>query len=326
MAWGRARHAQDKRARHRSIPILALVGGDAGQAIRLIEVRERQYRWASTDGVTLIVPEVKGSDETWWSGEGAPIQQVCFVEDVSEGGAWMAARLPRATTVFRPLYQSSPQPYPSVPASTSHGLSHINPNPVLTLSTSQTGGVPHADVTFNPWRQSQFAVVDQDGNWGIWECERRFSTNDRYHARSIAKGTMVDHAGNRSTNISARQADGWAIIRWVTNQNTIVVCNRREMVLCDVSSKTPKRLPVPDLGIPRTPHWILDLRRSPHNSSHLFIVTSTQIFWLDVSAAAETSQESTTFFGARILVSWHHFRDSEDLSLSLDVIPVDQGG
>ncbi|KAI9928509.1 hypothetical protein MW887_001723 [Aspergillus wentii] len=36
-------------------------------------------------------------------------------------------------------------------------------------TTVWTGGFAHADVTFNPWYQKQFAIVDERGNWGLWE-------------------------------------------------------------------------------------------------------------------------------------------------------------
>ncbi|TKA67698.1 hypothetical protein B0A49_05875 [Cryomyces minteri] len=94
--------------------------------------------------------------------------------------------------------------------------------------------------------------------------------------------------------------DGWARIVWIGNSHTL-------MLKC------------PELGIARTAHWFLDLRSSPIHKDHVFILTSSNLFWLQVTTPEEKKNNNQSNAIAKVLLSWKHFRSDEDPSLRLSI-------
>ncbi|RHZ66202.1 uncharacterized protein CDV56_105536 [Aspergillus thermomutatus] len=251
---------------------------------------------------------------TEWSAGGAPVRQICFARTVEEKPTWAAARFPQSTIVFRPLYRRKPVPvhiYQDgdrvVPSHTQS--SRLDANPLIEISNSQTGGYAHADVTFNPWYQKQLAIVDERGNWSVWEMSGSLPWLDPGHAQDI--------------NGSPRH-DGWAVIEWVGDVNSFIVSDRRCPILYRIEGNDILPFAI-ELELKRKSEWILDVKRSACNVSQVFILTTSRMFWIDVSSVlVGDSQKVASRPSLLPLLSWRHFRDSEDTTLRLSSLVVSE--
>ncbi|KAI9678190.1 MAG: hypothetical protein M1817_006135 [Caeruleum heppii] len=319
-SFGRAHDTAHGTRRRRSVQILAIAGGEAGQLVRLIVIREHRLGWPGQQGVALTVPEVT-SEETCWTSGGGTVKQICFSGNEKKGGSWMAARLSSSTVVFQPKYHPTPRKAGSSALDMQLPSSRLDACPVLDLPIASTGGFPHADVSFNPWRRRQLAVIDQEGQWGVWNVEGRPLQAVRPQMNLYRSGMVSEEACVGSQKQVGLQADGWGTVCWVSNANTIVVCSRREMSVFDLNFDPPTRLSMPDLGFSRAPHWILSIQRSPVDPRHLFLLTSADLIWLEIDPADSDASQADTA-GVRKLLSWKHSRDAEDVTLTLNASEV----
>ncbi|KAI9849319.1 MAG: hypothetical protein M1837_004779 [Sclerophora amabilis] len=316
---GKASDIDNQVSRARKIRVLALAGGHGGDVLRLIRVREDKSSWDGHKGIRLDEPNFANGEEGRWTGNGSPLSQICFADENGEGGSWLAVRTQNSTTIFRPLYHRVPVKLSSPQHTTEIERSRLNPNPIVTVPASWTGGTSHADIGFNPWYQSQFAIVDQAGRWTVWDVEGQKKKRVTLKAVLRKSGLILD------SSMPPHHADGWGSVCWAGDLNTLVVCDRRHFTVFDLSSEPPAPLPSPDLGIAKTVHWILDVKRSPSNLSHLYVVTSSHIFWVEVTGTHLLVNEGQKrYSGVRILLSWRHFRDGEDVSLQVLLVPSDE--
>ena len=307
----------------RNIDVLAVATGEAGDSVKLLRVHNRQRRWEYTGTEGRVVPEVTDVSHTVWRGNGAPILQICFAQIDGVGPNWLAVRQATSTTIFRPRYHrhtAVPSPGPGVRRSRT---SRLNINPFTTISISQTGGFTHADVDFNPSDPSRIALVDQSGQWSVWDIKKSAGHSSSFALVPGHRGWISEVKHDPSVpSVPSIESDGWGRVVWTGSAHGLFVCNRRHIAIIDQgSTKTCKRLNVPDLGIQSTSAWILDVKRSPVSSSHVFILTSHQLFWLDIGTPAPTLPgfEFETATEARILLSWRHFRSSGDPSMQITV-------
>lgn len=166
----------DKRLR--SVPIAVAVTGESRNIISLRTLEEEILELTSPQKLAFRAPSISDVEMSEWSNCGAPVRQVHFARPLEEKPVFMAARLHTKTTIFRPLYQWDPVPM-HFPEDTILGSSkplknsRLDANPIVEVSVSRTGGFSHADVTFNPWYQRQFAIVDIRGKWSVWEITGR---------------------------------------------------------------------------------------------------------------------------------------------------------
>ena len=319
LALGEARNVDLARSCAPSVPIVAAVAGDARDSVRLLAVQDRHLSCQShtpQHDADPRVPHLAVDGGTYWTGNHGPVQQVCFAWRDGRPGKWLAVRQLGSTTILRPLYgQISP------------GLSFrtetrrqpcrvINPNPVLALSIDQTGGIAHSDVAFNPWYNRQVGILDQKGAWSVWNIERKKHGGRLYEAMLEGSGLVSE-----PLPIGAHESseDGWGRLCWTGNLHTLLVFSRKSMAVLDLKSRSAPRLQVPDLGLAATPHWILDVQRSPMNMNHVFVVTTSQVFWLDTVPAVAADVVQVGFAGCRVLLSWRHSRNLDDKSLQLSV-------
>ena len=323
LAFGHARCYDNGYPTNNLVSVLAAATGDAGGALRLIRVSKSHLGWSSSKNMGLVVPSLATGEESLWSGSGSPVRQVCFAQADGEGGSWMAVRLDDSTTIFRPVYHrvpsnaSQPKELPQ--------RSPLDPCPLVSLSHSVTGGAPHADVTFNPWYHRQVSLVDQRGYWTVWEVEGKMRKRRNFKATPVCSGSISHDVPISDSSNSPPQADGWGSVCWATNIRTLVVCDRRHLAIFDLAPTGAVRLEPPDLGLHHSPHWILDVRRSVVHENHLFVLTSSQVFWLEIASAIQSEVEGGAVEGSRILLSWVHFRNPEDTSLQLEVQRLDDG-
>ncbi len=314
----------DNKNRRSTLPIAAVAGGAAGEAVRLILLSNEKQGWEDSKNIRLSTFSSKGGEEGWWSGNGSPIQQLIFAEAEGRSSSWLAVRYHGAISVLRPQLRRNADTLSfAYAASTRNPPSRLNANHIVTLSIDQGNHVPYSDVAFNPWYNQQIATIDQKGAWAIWDIEklgkqdkgRRFWT-----VKKIRGGGLLDSLpeGPEGETMNSSIADGWGVVLWAGDLSTIVVASRRMLAVFDVTGD-PKLLSTPRLISTTTSEWILDVNRSSTDLTHVFVTTTSSVFWLQVVASAGYHEGQEMAAGAKCLLSWRHFRDPEDISLSLQI-------
>ncbi|KAE8379464.1 RNA polymerase I-specific transcription initiation factor RRN6-like protein [Aspergillus bertholletiae] len=312
----------------RTVPIAAVASGECGNVISLYKLDEDCVDLRLGTKVRMRVPSIKETGSAEWSARGAPVRQICFARTVEERPTWMAARFPKSTLVFRPLHHKKP-----APTHISHNrdwISHSRPpysrldaNPLVEISNSQTGGFAHAAVTFNPWYQKQIGIVDEKGNWSIWEISGRHRQNKgNWTAACVKSGVLplLDLDDSRDIDGYPRH-DGWAVIEWVGDVNSFIVSDRRCPILYRMENDQACIYSI-ELDLKKKSEWILDVKRSPCNVSNIFILTTSRVFWFEINTdlvvAAKDGMKPTLF----PRLSWRHFRDPEDITLQLTHLSI----
>lgn len=306
---------------YRTIPIIAIAHGEAGHVLQLIKPSLERHGWRKHGSVTLPLMNLDSSENGYWTGFGGTIHQIVFADDGNTASTWLAVRQTFVTTVFRPMYNTTP-----VPAVTPLGHramyppSRLSANPVAVLTTEQTGSVHHVDISFNPYYTRQFAVVDDVGSWSIWNIEGRTRNRSTLELIPGNSGRIFDDYVPDLNLKEPQHADGWHRLMWVSNVSTLVICNRRHIAVFDVKS-TPKRLRGNELFPIGSTDWILDMKRGILNLNHLFILTSSRIFWVEIIPAGEEYKDGDC--GTRMLLSYRHFRDPSDETMKLTILKDD---
>jgi len=309
----------DHQPRYRTDPIIAIANGEAGHVLRLIRPRVANYGWGKQSAVSLSLMDAASSDLGHWVGIGGRIQQIAFADEQNVSSTLLAVRQASVITIFRPTYHRQPVPavIPSGYAK-QYPPSRLSANPITALTAERCGSRRHVDLSFNPFYSRQFAVVDDLGRWSIWDIEGRLRKRSTAELVPGKSGGIYDDYVPPSRLKGTDNADGWHRVLWATNVSTIVVCNRRHIAVFDVRT-TPTRLKSPEL-LParRNTDWILDIKRSPKNPSHLYVLTTSRIFWVEVITSGEDKDGHGS--GIRVILSYRHFRDANDETMSLTTL------
>ncbi|TKA72052.1 hypothetical protein B0A55_06665 [Friedmanniomyces simplex] len=276
---------------HRTITVAALLHGPTGSDLRLAQVQSRRRGWDDTKDAWVEVPTIHGEDAVW-NGEGVPIQQICFAHAIEGSDMFLAARMPKRTLIFRPTLATRGPSAPKLAASL-----------CFEISIARTGGVSHADVAFNPWYTRQFGIVDQAGNWSIWELEGRLTTGGRLTCQS-PKG--------KSTSSPVRPVDdGWARVSWVCNPVTVAVCTRQQLALYNVTGSDATQAPLVTTVKTVDGSWYLGMTQIPSHTADLAVLSSTHLTLYHVKESGADAIEAKAVFQIR------HYRNPEDTTLSL---------
>lgn len=286
----------------------ALPTGETGSILQLCILDDETHGWTTEPRPWVRGQTLKAAESAFWNEEAAPIQQVCFARS-EEKRPLLAVRLPTRTVLFHPDYVRQPRaaaisPFYRLPAST------IQPNRILSIHQNDTGGFAHVDVAFNPDFQLQFALVDQSQTWSVWDIEHRLRLG-RYSASCMLRGKV-----NESDDGDTTGQDGWARVLWVADVTTLMVCNRRRLSIVSIRGGSTSYLPCQEIFSERSADWILDVKLHPKDRSRVFVLTSTRISLIAVTPPSElpSSADDT---GAKILLSWRHYRGAEDFTLGL---------
>ncbi|CAG8302648.1 unnamed protein product [Penicillium salamii] len=314
-------YATDKRRYDKKlppVPIAAAVSGECRNVISFRTLEDANLELRSPTHAAMRAPSIGDTETSEWSKCGAPIRQVHFARLIDEDPIFMAARLLRSTTIFRPLYHFDPVPmhFPDethLRPSNGQKNSRLDANPILEISVAQTGGYSHSDVTFNPWYQQQFGIVDTRGHWSVWEIDQAKNSRQGHTTAGLVKAGILPPPLKRSRP----PLDGWASIEWIHEVGLIIVANRRDaMIYAFIDGQTPPRTVV--LNMQKQSEWVLDLKRNPRNLSQFFVLTTSRILWFDIGNFGE--QDSSSYLHPR--VSWRHFRDPNDTTLRLSELVV----
>ena len=333
VAFGSAssRIANDIHVGHEAIPVVATVGGAAGEAVRMVRISAESVELSDRHGrdIRVRMPQVSHTNESWWKGAGEPIRQICFAPISDHSGTWMAVRQSSSTILFQPLLHGQFDPVDvATTKRESRFTSLLEIKPVLTLPISRTGGYAHADISFHPQDCNQIAIVDQHGNWSIWRSDGGCALGGwppvKIHLSQ--SGKLYSWTGEKRPARLAPYHDGWHRIVWVENSRgevtRLLVCNRRTAAIYEIETGELVGMLDLSLGPSRDAQWILDVKKSEAASCHAYILTSARLFWITMASADRrdvTKEDPYT-----IICSWRHFRSRDDLTARLTVLEMIQ--
>lgn len=305
--------------------IVAIPCGEAGHILKLVKPRPEKLGWESQNGIRLSLMGAKNSDQGHWFGTGGTILQIASVDN-GELSTWFAVRQAAMTTILRPVFRKAPKSFvPPAGHSATFPSSCLDANPVATLTCQQSGSEEHVDVTFNPWYARQFAIVDRTGQWSNWDIEGRQKKRSAFEIVPGKMAHIYDDFGEDLT-ISAYKLPGdvgdWHRILWAGSVSTMIVANRRHIAVFDTKSK-PTRLPSYSFNIALLKDWILDIKRSTVDPGHLFVLTTTRIFWLKVVPVGEDGLNMES--GIKVILSHRHYRTSTDETMKLTMSKDENG-
>ena len=321
IAFGTAQDLRVGVSERKDVNVVAVVGGLGAEVIRLFRLQESRLGWDGHADVNLSCTKVDGNEKTVWTGDMVPIQQVCFSEGKGRAGSFLAVRLSVRTSILQPVLHDRPAASTRARTERAVGrqsvLSSLEPNLIANLAIDRTGGATHADVTFNPWKQQELAVLDTNGRWSIWSISARPRRSTMWDLLPRASGSMLDCTGNDSEEdeLTTNAPDGWGVILWVCDIDTIAIANRRVLKLCTINDGL-QQSSEPDLGLDGKSHWIIDMKRSPTFTADLFVLTTLCIFWLRIETEDENTEKG---IGCRTLLARRHFRSQDDPSLRLSL-------
>jgi RNA polymerase I-specific transcription initiation factor RRN6 len=304
---------------HRPKPVVATTAGETGNILQLQVVEKERHGWKEHgQGICLEGPSLANGDRAYWNEDAAPIRQICFAEG-EDRRTFLAARFPCRTVLFHPANVhrtkvSARSKYFDLPPS------NIDPCPIHSIPMSATGGIPHADVSFNYEYQRQVGIVDERGQWSIWDIDDGYRTDNYTVTRSVFGDLTPNADGDSESSEQSDQTkeDGWARIFWCGDANTVVIANRRRLCIFNMKGGlTPLKSPRIISG--RSADWILDVRRNPASKNHFFVLTSTQLYMVAVTCPSDDPGFDHVEPGSAIVLSWTHFRGMEDITLQLCV-------
>ena len=291
-----------------TVPIAAVPGGAAGEAVRLVLLTKEELGWRDHNKIKLASRTAKGGMEGWWAGSGSPIQQLVFADTKNGVLPWLAVRYGGSISILHPLLRKDHLP-------------HLDPNHIVTLSTQESGGIPIASVTFNPWDTHQIATLDQSGRWRIWEIVGQSVRQVLWTFKRILEGASKEHSVQDEKNNFNIIADGWGAISWISNANTLLVSSRTILSIHNVKADHGEVL-IPIVFSQKSKDWILDVRTNRSGVNQVFVLTSSSVFCLRVSDAHGSSEIRQTVLSVDCLLTWRHFRDSGDISLCLNITQI----
>ncbi|KAH7356839.1 RNA polymerase I-specific transcription initiation factor RRN6-like protein [Rhexocercosporidium sp. MPI-PUGE-AT-0058] len=325
LAIGRA-HDAERVSGIRRPHILAVPSGAAGHVLRLIKPRIETRGWGKSSGARLSFFNLESLDTGHWMGTGGTIRQIIAADDNKDKDCWLAVRQATVITLFRPKYGKLHANL--VQSSTGHSTSvqsMLNANPVVSLTAQRTGSKTHSDVAFNPWFSRQFAVIDTLGYWSIWEVDVRYNHGKNSSPVLVPKKTGGIYDGQAEDEslkvLELVHFDGWYRVLWAGNLNTVVVCNRRHIIVFDVKAQT-KPLGRANIFPVGNTDWILDIQRCNTDMNYLYVLTTSRIFWMEIIPGGERYDDQLEA-GCRTILSYVHFMSPDDETLKLTPLKSD---
>jgi RNA polymerase I-specific transcription initiation factor RRN6 len=278
----------------RSTQVAAFVSGPTGSDLRVVQVQLQKQGWDDSRDVWLEVPVISGEEALWRSG-GAPIQQVQFAQPLESGENLLAVRTTSRVLIFKPVLRKA-------------GPNRLHLKPLFEVSTTDNGGVPYADVAFNPWFPRQFAIVDTAARWRVWEFRSRESSD-----ASCVYASAIDEEAVKKSDLN----DGWAHLTWICSPSVVLVVTRRAVTLHDITA-TPSKLQDVGVGMSGNSGWVLDVLIIPSSPTRTLVLTTTHVHVISV-------EDRNGEVRASSIMRIRHFKSSEDITLRLALFRDEEG-
>lgn len=289
----------------KTIPMVAFPTGESGESLRLARLFPSQWHWGNENGAMLNMstpdPMIREASVTWTS-DRLPITHVKLSGDDSEAFQWLLVQKQSSTIVLRPEYRqhltSASRPTDMV---LDQQPSYIGPNPVVIINQDLTGGRAHSDMAFIPavpGRPPQLAIIDECGYWtiwnlvgGSWHIKKSLMRQALSSCGHISDGLLAElpsrplHAAEKHGMLFVGRAEGEMLKRrdktMVSSQH-LILWNRQRIEIINLETNTL----LPRLEPLRMPDgkadWIVDIKRSPADQNHIFILTAHYVIWVDL--------------------------------------------
>jgi RNA polymerase I-specific transcription initiation factor RRN6 len=240
-----------------------------------------------------------------------------------------------------PEYHKVPVGDINVEALDFHMPSKIDPQHELTITHYQTGGRAHCDVAFNPPTQgsaAQVAIMDECGYWTIWAIVGRTRVDRSQEKRAILRkhghvyeGILPDislnshHPTRPHGALFIGVADGadfqasFNETGSLTRSPYILVWSPEKFEVVDFEDGTllqPFKLPSTSSSRPNT---ILDAQLSPVTQSHVFVLTSQSLLWIDLPRHGMASKPT-------LILECPHLPATKDVRMSLCRVSEEENG
>lgn len=296
------------------VPIVAYVTGLGADTLCLACLGQERLQYSTKDDFTVDVrvPSLTGEPQVFWPGI-EPILQLSFSQrsDEGHGDTFLLVRRASQTSVFEPLLHRGGHSH--IPSQTS---SSLDPNLLVTLHASVTGGCRHVDSAFHPSDHRRIAIVDEEGNWSIWKIRGRRSTTARvlYQARLRASGKVFSWKYRKRPEGVGLFFDGWHRVVWTSSDghevDRILVCNRQTIKVFTLAGQELRSIdPRLDLG---KASFILDIRSGPRINLCLILTTS-KLLMFDMGQ--QEWKDPASGKGPALLCAFQHFQNPAGLSL-----------
>ncbi|ERT00060.1 uncharacterized protein SPSK_08379 [Sporothrix schenckii 1099-18] len=332
-------------------PALAMPTGQSGNALRIVQARAEDWGWSTDGSATMKLTNIDPEDEGHWCDNALTINQIKFTTgstDYVHGTnnntkrplRWILVQTAAETIIFQPTLHG-------VPVQKKHcschdvvrGLTYITADPFIRIATSKTGGRAHCDVAFNPATETnppQIAIIDEGGQWTIWNITGSRHTRKTGLLPFLHTRGTVSHDPAAGPPVVTQDLGHLHRILWLPKvdedapqSNTLLVNN--------ATSVSTTAVEKPD-GVLRTCNAVhsigvdivLDVQVSPVNTAHVFVLTTTNVFWLDlsplqaarasgVSSTPSKSSKSPKLTQPLLLLSCPHLRGPDDKTLKISV-------
>ncbi|KAI7977281.1 hypothetical protein EIK77_004697 [Talaromyces pinophilus] len=318
-------HIRTRRGRMRTVPIAAFASGQNQNVLSLRMIEAERVITNLDQDAAFRVPTIGYSKGVDWAFTETPIRQVKFADSIENPGDLLAVRLLSSTVILQPIYHREAQLIDSPEllgtAYSRSQISHIDPCVIAEIDVSQTGGFTHVDVTFNPWYLKQFAIVDERGQWSIWQLQDIVRLGDGVAPELLHSGLLPCDAVNGDEGESLTdevEYDTWGRLEWVRDLNTFIVCGRRNAMLYVMEGTATTAYGI-ELNWQSSTEWILDVKSLSSQNSLVFVLTTTRILCFDFKLADQEAQPIHPQF------AWLHDRDADDLTLRLTSLTIDEG-
>ncbi|KAF5672431.1 rna polymerase i-specific transcription-initiation factor rrn6 [Fusarium heterosporum] len=322
-------------------PMLAAATGESGELLRLARIDQSKWMWGNDKHTTLqpsVIDPFDPDEEAIWASDGLPISHIKFATSPSRYDAvrWLIVQKQTSTTILHPEYHKVPVAQSSTSSlDFQPRLSRIDPNPILTIPHQMTGGNAQLDVAFNPdskGQQPQIAIIDECGYWSIWDVlgNKPNTRTSLFKCGHISDGLLndlpiaTDHpaekhgicfVGTAKVDVfwenDAQSADELGGL--AKRSSHLLIWNREKYEVVDLVS----HIALPQLSLlarPKSkPDAILDIRVSPANQNHIFVLTMRNLYWIDLFAASKQEDAQPK---PLILISCPRLLDREALRLT----------
>ncbi|KAL5612242.1 uncharacterized protein BROUX77_002398 [Berkeleyomyces rouxiae] len=317
-----------------TVPVVIKTSGSAGEILHIIRLQDMWFQWKDSNDISIRLRNMSLLDkqeEVFWSHDAAPITAIKFaVDQRTRRRHWVLVQKRSSTTILQPEHHTVPVPVENGRVVNGGMASRIKPRPLITITSSQTGGRPHSNMAFTPTNgahASRLAIIDEMGYWTIWSIQgaasvARNSANVSMQMCGHINSGILPHPSDPTkfplqqygvifckvdrpppalydTTLSKEDKDGSQLL---AKSCIALVWNRNKLAAVDIDAKkviesVPKILPTR-----LSSECILDIQIDPSSESRFIVLTSRHLFWVEYAFNSESS-----VWKAQVLIVATHY-------------------